>query len=83
MDHSGGAREERPGAVRSALRPALEIINSLPRFAGANYLFTTTGNTAVSGFSRAKERLDRVMLAVAKIEAEERGEDPAEVTIPH
>ena len=41
---------------------ALEVIESLPRIHGAKgYLFTTTGETAVSGFSRAKEAIDKAM----------------------
>lgn len=35
------------------------ILQSVPRFAGSNYVFTTTGTTPVSGFGRLKERLDR------------------------
>ena len=41
--------------------PALDIIDSLPRIAGGGYLFTTTGKMPVSGFSRAKANLDRLM----------------------
>jgi integrase len=36
---------------------ALGILRALPRFAGSDFVFTTTGNTAVSGFGRLKERL--------------------------
>jgi integrase len=39
---------------------ALAILKSLPR-QGDGLIFTTTGNTPVSGFSRAKRRLDREM----------------------
>ena len=38
--------------------PAIRILHSLPRFLGSDYIFTTTGTTPVSGFGRAKERLD-------------------------
>lgn len=38
---------------------AVETLNSLPKIAGTHALvFTTTGETAVSGFSRAKRNLD-------------------------
>lgn len=38
---------------------AIAVLESLPRIAGkAGYLFTTTGETPASGFSRAKDRLD-------------------------
>jgi integrase len=39
---------------------ALAILESLPRI-GNGLIFTTTGKTAVSGFSRAKRRLDKEM----------------------
>lgn len=44
-------------------------------------LFTTTGKKPVSGFTRAKERIDAAMLALAQKEAKERGEDPAEIKL--
>jgi integrase len=37
---------------------ALAIIESVPRIAGRQLLFTTTGNTPVSGFSKAKVEID-------------------------
>jgi integrase len=40
---------------------ALEIIRNLPRFAGSDLLFTTTGLSPISGFGRAKDRLDFLM----------------------
>jgi integrase len=39
-------------------QPALDIIRALPREEGCPYLFSTNGNTSVSGFSKAKQRLD-------------------------
>lgn len=66
----------------------LEIINALPKIkpsesakAKPKYLFTTTGETAVSGFSKAKTQLDAEMLAIAKKEAQERGDDPERISI--
>jgi integrase len=41
--------------------PALEIIQDLPRFAGSDFVFTTTGISPISGFGRAKDRLDFLM----------------------
>lgn len=41
---------------------ALELLNSIPRI-GHNLVFTSTGTTPVSGFSRAKRRLDAAMVA--------------------
>jgi integrase len=41
---------------------ALEVIESLPRIRGPKgYLFTTTGQTPVSGFSRARGKIDKAM----------------------
>lgn len=44
-------------------KPAVQILKSLPVVkCKKGYLFTTTGKTAVSGFSRAKGRIDTIML---------------------
>jgi hypothetical protein len=41
---------------------ALEVIESLPRIEGeARFVFTTTGRSAVSGFSRTKRSIDAAM----------------------
>jgi len=37
---------------------AVEILRSVPRFLRSDYVFTTTGRSAVSGFGRAKSRID-------------------------
>ena len=43
---------------------ALKIVDRLPRFARGEFMFTTTfGKKAIDGFSKAKERLDALMLA--------------------
>lgn len=39
-------------------RQALDILRSIPRFLGSEYVFTSTGRTAISGFGRFKNRLD-------------------------
>ncbi|UVF18837.1 integrase arm-type DNA-binding domain-containing protein [Microvirga terrae] len=58
------------------------IFESLPRIKGAaGFMFTTNGNTAVSGFSKAKARLDGIMLRIAREEAAVRGEDPTKIQI--
>jgi integrase len=47
---------------RAPLSPqALTIIESLPRYAGCDLLFTTTRKTPVSGFSRVKRNLDKAV----------------------
>lgn len=56
--------------------PAVTLIRSLPRLAHSEFLFTTTGATPISGFSRAKMRLDAAMLSILRNEAMKRGEDP-------
>ena len=62
------------------LAPAvMEIVNTLPRFAGPHLLTTTSGRRPVSGFSKMKARLDAAVLASMKKDASERGEDPKKV----
>jgi integrase len=62
---------------------AREIIDGVKKIAGKpGYLFTTTGAAPVSGFSRVKARLDKLMLKLAREEAAALGHDPAEVKIP-
>ena len=40
--------------------PALTILSTIPRHAGRDLVFTVTGVTPISGFSKAKARLDRL-----------------------
>jgi integrase len=63
---------------------AVEIIQGLPHIGDVKdgYVFTTTGRTAVSGFSRAKRAIDRTILELMKEEAEARGDDADSVTPP-
>ena len=42
---------------------AVDVLDSVPRI-GARFVFTSTGSAPVSGFSRAKRRLEAAMLAV-------------------
>lgn len=58
--------------------PAVEIIKALPKIAPGGkaggrpvWLFTTTGETPVSGFARAKKRLDKLTLEALSKDAEE------------
>src|SRR5215471_2298503 len=53
---------------------ARALIDAAPRIAGSKFVFTTTGNTPISGWSRAKENMDQSMLARAQKESQ-RGED--------
>jgi integrase len=62
-------------------REAIAVLKALPQV-GDGYVFTTNGRTPVSGFSRAKERLDVLMLKVLRKEAAEQGGDPEKVGEP-
>jgi integrase len=53
-------------------RPARELVRTLPRLKDCDYVFSTTGKTPVSGWSRAKELLDA---AVGK-ERQQGGQEP-------
>jgi integrase len=57
---------------------AREIIADVKKIAGKpGFVFTTTGTTPVSGFSRLKARLDGLMTKLAREEAAAAGRDPA------
>lgn len=63
---------------------ALTILASVPRVAGERkFVFTTTGETPVSGWSRAKTILDKKVLAILQKQAKDRGEKPEIVELPH
>ncbi|ADP71268.1 integrase family protein [Rhodomicrobium vannielii ATCC 17100] len=80
-------RWEIPGARTKNGRPLLlplpldaaRMLAEMPRIGEKGLAFTVTGETPVMGFSDAKERLDAAMLAIARKEAAERGEDPEKV----
>jgi integrase len=57
----------------------LAVVSQLPRFKGGDHLFSTTfGKKPVNGFSKAKQLLDRRMLAALR----EGAEHPAEIELP-
>jgi len=58
---------------------AVRILEGLPRFEKSDFVFTTTGSTPVSGFSRAKRAIDRTVLQLRREEAEAHVDDPAQV----
>lgn len=59
---------------------AVAILKDLPHVSGdAGYVFTTTGKSPVSGFSRAKAAIDAAMLELAKAKAEADGRNPDDV----
>lgn len=64
-----------------ALAPsAVSLINELPPIGEDGFVFTTTGRTQISGFSKAKTIIDEALLAAAKKQAVEAGDDPDKVT---
>lgn len=63
---------------------ALAVLASVHRVKGERaFVFSTTGTTAASGYSRAKERLDAEMLRLARLEAERAGNDTDAIEIPN
>jgi integrase len=60
---------------------ARSLIDAVPRVAGSIFVFTTTGNTPISGWSRAKENVDQLMLERAREDARQRGDDPHKVDL--
>lgn len=70
------AKNGKPHIVHlSAL--ALETLETVPRVAGQDLLFSGTGARPVSGFSAAKARLDRRMFDVLREDDDEAAELPA------
>lgn len=63
---------------------AVEILSALPRTSSKSdaFVFSTTGQTAVSGFSKAKASIDEAMLETLKKAAAERGESSEDVKAP-
>ena len=62
---------------------AVEIIEALPRVEGkAGLVFSTTGATPVSGFSRSRGVIESAMVAELRKVASERGGDPEKVEAP-
>ncbi len=60
-------RTKNGGAHSVPLSPAaLKIVEALPKIGKAGFLFTTTGDTHVTGYSRSKARLDAKMLEIVR-----------------
>jgi len=61
---------------------AVDLLGRLPRFTRGGFVFSTThGAKAVNGFSKAKSRLDELMLTELRAIASERGEDADAVQV--
>jgi integrase len=70
---------------------AVDILKGLPRVEPKRgpdgkvrpaLVFSTTGATAVSGFSRAKDAIDAAIMEKLQEEAKDRGDDPEEIRAP-
>lgn len=61
---------------------AVETIAGVAQIGRKGLVFTTNGETHVSGYSRAKDRLDSLMIEISRAEAAERGDDPEKVEAP-
>jgi len=73
MLHLSGERTKNSRPHDVPLPPmAREVLRSVRRIERCPYVFSTTGKTPVSGFSKAKVQLDEAMLAAAE---KERGKD--------
>lgn len=90
--HRGSAEWHLPGSrskngLPTTIHLSAPMVAELDGIAGGDkwprrgLVFSTTGETAVSGYSRAKKRLDAAMLKRARAEATEADEDPAHVEI--
>jgi integrase len=62
---------------------AVRIIEALPRIGDKirGFVFTTTGKSAVSGFSRFKTTIDSTVLELSRKQAGARGDDPPKVVV--
>jgi integrase len=61
---------------------AIEVLQVLPRFKHGDNLFSTTfGDKPVNGFSKAKARLDELILKEAHALAERLGDDPTKAKL--
>jgi integrase len=66
--------------LRSLPRIQIKVtINGTERHVDSPLVLTTTGKTSISGFSRDKVRLDKLMMAIEHEEAVKRGDDPIEI----
>ena len=81
------AKNDREHAVHLS-ELASEVIEALPQFSNGggkgtqpDLVFTTTGKTHVSGYSKAKDRLDRHMLDIMRSELADAGKDAAKAAI--
>jgi integrase len=73
------AEATKPGRVHDVplSRAAQELLRALPRFSEGDYIFTTTGGRfPINGFSKDKQRIDRLTLETRKSRGLEKNIDP-------
>lgn len=64
MDRPPGAVQEQRQHLVPLTEPMTGLLAELPHWKGGDYLFTTTdGAKPVNGFSKTKERLDKLIVA--------------------
>lgn len=61
---------------------ACRVLETLPRFAGTDWIFTFDGKRPAWVGDKVKKTLDRHMLAILRALAKARGDDPTKVTLP-
>lgn len=61
--------------------PARAVIDGQDVIDGSDLVFTTTGKSPFSGFSKSKANLDALVLAALRQRAEKQGEDPEKVEL--
>lgn len=58
------------------------LLNDLPKMkSDAGFIFTTNGSSSVSGFSKAKAKIDETMLDIARKQVEALGGEPDKIEI--
>lgn len=76
------AKNGKPHLVPLSMQAAA-VLAGLPKVQSKRGLFlTTTGTSPISGFSKAKQRINSLMLEELRSLAEQRGDDPKRVRIP-
>lgn len=74
------SKNKRPNHVPLTIE-AVKILKSITREDQSPLVFTTNGETAVSGFSKSKKRLEEAMLATMHKEAVEAGRSPEDCSL--
>jgi integrase len=62
---------------------ALDVLAPITTLGDKGYVFTTTGEGAIGGFSKFKAKFDALMLGEVRNMAAERGDDPDKIALHH